>query len=107
MKKLFSYTLVSTFSLILFIPFASAVFYDGYWMMWWNYWWFGIGSIFMILIWWLIIFLLFLAINNFYDKKNMKNNSKNEETPLDILKKRLAKWEIKEEEFDKLKNKLK
>lgn len=53
----------------------------------------------MIIFWWLVIYVIFLFAND-----NNKKHTK--ETPLDILKKRLASWEITEEEFEKLKTKI-
>lgn len=49
----------------------------------------------MLIFWVIIVFLLFSLFNN--------QKSENKETPLDILKKRLAKGEITKEQFDSLK----
>jgi len=97
-KILFKY-IIAVLSYLMFIPFAMAD--CCWWMMWWNYWYFGnmFWFIFMIAFWWAVIYLMILAFKYF-----SKNNEK--ETPLDILKKRLLKWEISEEEFERLKKKL-
>ena len=55
----------------------------------------GIGM----LIFWIIVFFLIFSIFS-KDKENSR------ETPLDILKKRLAKGEISREEYSKLKDSL-
>lgn len=49
-------------------------------------------------IFWIIILIVVFAL--------IKSINKKEKTPLDILKKRLAKGEISKEEFDKLKKEL-
>ena len=52
----------------------------------------GVGMIFL----WIFIFVLIIYF--------VSNNQKNEQSALDIIKKRFAKGEITEEEFQKLKN---
>ncbi|TLP39253.1 SHOCT domain-containing protein [Arcobacter arenosus] len=55
----------------------------------------GLG---MLIFWFIVFFLIF----SFFSK----DKEKKEETPLNILKKRLAKGEISKEEYDELKKTL-
>lgn len=99
MKKLLNYIL-GVFSLS-FIPVTLADIGDGYPMMNGG---FGYGgawySFFPMLIFWLILILLIIFTLKYFFQKGA------DETPLEILKKRLAKGEITEAEFEKLKKKL-
>ena len=74
------------------------MFHDGFFMggMWF-------GWIFWILIIGLIIYLILRQSNQRYNDRITQSN----ETPLDILKKRYAKGEITQEEFQKIKEDLK
>jgi putative membrane protein len=64
---------------------------------------FGFGGWFMGIIYFLIIIAICLAVF-FIVKNNIKSTARNNETPLEILKKRYAKGEISKEEFEKIKN---
>lgn len=59
----------------------------------------GFGPIFALLFWGFIIYLLFLFFKSIASQKDS-------ETPLEILKKRLANGEIDEKTFERLKKKL-
>lgn len=56
----------------------------------------------MFLFWGLLIFLGFYLMKNYING----NNNTTKSNPIDILKERLAKGEITEEEYDRLKGKL-
>jgi putative membrane protein len=71
-------------------------------MMHWDYGWgMGFGWIFMVLFWALVILgiVYLLKLISGGDRKSERN----EETALDILKKRYAKGEIGKEEFEEKK----
>lgn len=84
---------------------TSAYYYNGYGMTWGEWLgWFGMwfSSIIFILF---LCFVVYFAVmmNKGCDSYKSKWNW---ESPLDLLKKRLVKWEIDEKEYDKLKKKL-
>lgn len=54
----------------------------------------------------LFVFLGFFILIYLFVKVASPNNEPHKETPLDILKKRLAKGEIDENEYDTMKKKL-
>jgi len=64
------------------------------------------GWIMMIVFWAAILFLAYLAFTWAAKNRPGHGGGSGGETPLDTLKKRLAKGEIGEEEFDRLKKKL-
>ncbi len=71
-------------------------------MMHWDYGWgMGFGWIFMVLFWALVILgiVYLLKLISGGDRKSERN----EETALDVLKKRYAKGEIGKEEFEEKK----
>lgn len=77
-------------------------------MMWGNYEWgqgmgLGVGGIFMLLFWGLVIVGIVYIVQATVKKSG---KSGQEETPLDILKRRYAKGEISKEEFEKTKDDL-
>ena len=58
---------------------------------------------------WIVIIVLVIWVVTQISNKNQQTNSSNmmiNETPLDILKKRYAKGEIKKEEFEEMKKNL-
>ncbi|QQS59940.1 SHOCT domain-containing protein [Candidatus Peregrinibacteria bacterium] len=59
----------------------------------------GFGFLFFFIFWGIVIYLAFIAFKHFTEKKDG-------ETPLELLKKRLAKGGITEEEFERIKKKL-
>lgn len=105
MKKIIIYVSYIIMSLLI-IPITFADFQD--WFMgcdFWNYgMWYGMWFwyIYLLIFLWVIIGLIVFTYKNINNNKNMWNNN----TALDILKKRLASGEILEKEFDSLKNKL-
>lgn len=60
----------------------------------------GMMMIGMLIFWGLLIFLGIYFLKTFLNGKNIKNDNS------DIIKERLARGEITEEEFDRLKQKL-
>lgn len=94
--KILFRVIVSILSFVLIVPNVLADYW--WWMMRWNF--FSSGwFIAIIVFWWAIIYFIVLA-------SKFVSNQDEKEIPLEILKKRLAKWEISEEEFEKLKKKL-
>jgi len=71
--------------------------------MGWGGMWFG--SIFWLLIIGVIIWVVITSINN-SNRRDISNNFPQQESALDILKKRYAKGEITKEEFDQMKRDL-
>lgn len=107
MKKLIYYvSLIILFSLTLKLAIADyqdwilgCGNYWGYWMMWYSSW------------FWYFYFLIFLwilvALFTFWFKYlNQNTANKNKEDVIEILKRRLASWEITEEEYESKKKKL-
>jgi putative membrane protein len=79
----------------------------GRWSMmnWGNYGWgMGFGWIFMVLFWVLVVFGVAYIVQSVTRKG--AGQSKSDETPIDILKKRYAKGEITKEEFERMKEEL-
>ena len=64
---------------------------------------FGMGFSWILL---LIIIVIIVLVVYQVNKKNPHQYNMNNETPLDILKKRFAKGEITKEEFDRMKKDL-
>ncbi|MEQ8202132.1 MAG: SHOCT domain-containing protein [Syntrophomonadaceae bacterium] len=77
-----------------------------YWYMYndgrWTVNWWGMGL--EILFWVLLVLLLIWLFNNMARKRDASSGTN---TPLDILKTRLAKGEITKEEFEEMKELLK
>lgn len=94
--KILFRVIVSILSFVLLAPYALADYWWG--MMRWEFFSWG-WFIAMIVFWWAIIYFIVLA-------SKFVSNQDEKEIPLEILKKRLAKWEITEEEFEKLKKKI-
>lgn len=70
---------------------------------WWWGWGMGFGWLFMTIFWVLVILgIIYLVKKIAVSTKNEEQ----EETALDILKKRYAKGEITKEEFDRIKDDL-
>ncbi len=69
----------------------------------WGGMWFG--SIFWLLIIGVIIWVVVTSINN-SNRRDLSNNFPQQESALDILKKRYAKGEITKEEFEQMKRDL-
>ncbi len=69
----------------------------------WGGMWFG--SIFWLLIIGVIIWVVVTSINN-SNRRDLSNNFPQQESALDILKKRYAKGEINKEEFEQMKRDL-
>ena len=73
--------------------------------MWWgNYGWgMGFGWLFMVVFWALVILNVFYLV-----QMTIKGGKRTEqqETPLEILKKRYARGEITKEEFERMKDDL-
>ncbi len=69
--------------------------WEWHWAMW----------IFMMIVWVLIIFLIILGVIAIL-KWVTSSKAQSSETALEILKKRYAKGEITEEEFNKMKEKI-
>lgn len=63
------------------------------------------GGGFMWIFWILLIAGIFFLIQNMM-KGNSDNSSSDKETPLDILKKRYARGEIEEEEYERRRKEL-
>ncbi|MFK7779785.1 MAG: SHOCT domain-containing protein [Candidatus Gracilibacteria bacterium] len=99
-KILFRY-IVGILGFLLFIPYVAADDDCCWGMMGGDFGFFGAGYgfIFMIIFWGIIIYFVILAFKSITNKNE-------KETPLKILKKRLAKGEISEGEFEKLRKKL-
>jgi putative membrane protein len=83
----------------LFILSVSACYYPGGHMMDWGHMDYGYGGVIM----WIILILIIGVIAYFVIKGQKSILKKDEETPLDILKKRYAKGEISKQEFEKMK----
>lgn len=62
------------------------------------------GGGWMMFVWWFLIIALVVFAVRFLVKANQSSNNK--ETPMEILKRRYARGEIDEEEFNKRKNEL-
>ena len=68
---------------------------------------FGFNSMWLGWIFWLAVVVLIVWLVSRNSNSQITNyNSRNFESPLDILKRRYAKGEISKEEFDKIKNDL-
>ena len=63
-------------------------------------WWFLYGGVSMAVFWALVIGVIIWAASRF-TSRNPENNEE-AESPLDIAKKRLARGEINEDEFEKI-----
>lgn len=105
MKKMLQY-IIGLFAMTVFPSFTLAdggyFVMDGYrgGMMNGFYWGgMGFGFLFFFIFWGIVIYLAVIAFRHFTEKKDR-------ETPLELLKKRLAKGEVTEEEFEKIKKKL-
>jgi putative membrane protein len=74
--------------------------------MHWDYGWgigLGFGGLFMAIFWILVILGVMYLVKSITGSKKVEEE---EDTALDILKKRYAKGEINKEEFEKIKNDL-
>ncbi|MBC8403138.1 MAG: SHOCT domain-containing protein [Candidatus Marinimicrobia bacterium] len=65
--------------------------------------WFG-GGWFMMLFWWIVIIAVVIMIVNYVNRS--KYHPGTGDTALEILKKRYARGEINQEEFDKMKKEI-
>ncbi len=70
-------------------------------MHWMNGFW---GGGFMMIFWWGLLILGIIALVKWIAGQNTSN--KNEDSPLEILKRRYARGEINKEEFESLKKDL-
>jgi putative membrane protein len=61
---------------------------------------------FMILFWALVLFGLVWTIRWLADRNKQRGEKRNAESPMDVLKKRYAKGEISQEEFERMKRNL-
>jgi putative membrane protein len=77
----------------------SACYYPGGHMMDWGHMNYGFGGVIM----WIILILIIGVIAYFIIKGQKSMPKDDEETPLEILKKRYAKGEISKKEFEKMK----
>ena len=66
--------------------------------------WFGGG--YMWLVWVLIIAVLVILVKSITDSSSGSIQTRNDESPMSILKKRFARGEINEEEFNRRKKEL-
>ncbi|HEY9052661.1 MAG TPA: SHOCT domain-containing protein [Gammaproteobacteria bacterium] len=66
--------------------------------------WFGGG--YMWLVWVLIIAVLVILVKSITDSSSGSIQTRNDESPMSILKKRFARGEIDEEEFNRRKKEL-
>jgi len=93
---------------ILLIPLSfillllSCVYPGGGHMMDWGHMNYGSGGVFM----WLILLILIGVVIYFVINRQKLIKREDEETPLEILKKRYAKGEISKQEFEKMKKDL-
>lgn len=62
-------------------------------------WWMLIGSLWFVAFWGTIIYLIIWAINRIGERRT-------DETPLEILRRRYARGEISEEQFEKMRRDL-
>lgn len=69
-------------------------------------WWMAFGWLWFVLFWGGIIWLIVWAVNRLSGRRPEEGSRRGEPTPLDIARERLAKGEISEEEFLRLKQHL-
>lgn len=69
-------------------------------------WWMAFGWLWFVLFWGGIIWLIVWAVNRLSGRRPEEGPQRRESTPLEIARERLAKGEISEEEFLRLKQHL-
>ena len=66
----------------------------------------GVGGIGMMIFWILLLVLGFFALRHYTGRTGSWHGPGLDETPLEILRKRYAKGEISEEEYERMRDKL-
>ena len=85
-----------------FILLSLSCVYPGRHMMDWGHMNYGFGGVIM----WIILLILIGVVIYFVINRQKLIKREDEETPLEILKKRYAKGEISKQEFEKMKKDL-
>jgi len=85
-----------------FILLSLSCVYPGRYMMDWGHMKYGFGGVIM----WIILLILIGVVIYFVINRQKLIKREDEETPLEILKKRYAKGEISKQEFEKMKKDL-
>ena len=66
-----------------------------------------LGGGWMMIFWWILIIAVILIVIRMIAKSSMKQSGSQDESPLEILKRRYSKGEITKEEYEEGKNDLK